>query len=371
VTAPPIHDGAILVVDDTGFDRDLVRSILREAGFTRVETAADGAAALERVRRAPPDMLLLDLVMPAPDGFAVLAALRADSRLARLPVLVLTALDSPDQRDRAFEAGATDFVTKPVEPIELVARVRIQLEYRALAMALQASLDRRRDELDVARETMPDLQPDPGPAMACAAEIGAVLAVRAGQDGMLSGEAWGAVPIEDGVAAYRLVSRDGVVGALALHRLAADTLAEGGDPGTWLGAIGRSVPELLGPGAVVAGTCAQLRRGDASGAVRLAWAAAGRVGAWTGGGTRPLLAAPPVGPLLGSCPADYAAGLVGLAPGALAALGPPSLAPGPAAALLSGGDADRALAGLAGMAARTLGDPMAARASILVLGRRK
>ncbi len=97
---------------------------------------SSGAEALAWLGREVPSLVLLDLVMPPPDGFEVLRALRADPRTAETPVVVLTALDSDDDVVRAFERGADDFVRKPFRPVELVARIRGQLRMREYVEAL-------------------------------------------------------------------------------------------------------------------------------------------------------------------------------------------------------------------------------------------
>ena len=90
-----------------------------------------GAEALAQLERVHPSIVLLDLVMPQPDGYQILRMIRARPETKDLPVVVLTALDAEDEIARAFEAGADDFVRKPFKPVELVARVRGQLRLRA------------------------------------------------------------------------------------------------------------------------------------------------------------------------------------------------------------------------------------------------
>ena len=89
-----------------------------------------GAEALQQIERVHPSIVLLDLVMPPPDGYQILRILRARPETKDLPVVVLTALDAEDEIAKAFEAGADDFVRKPFKPVELVARVRGQLRLR-------------------------------------------------------------------------------------------------------------------------------------------------------------------------------------------------------------------------------------------------
>ncbi len=126
----------LLVVDDTPANLGVVCDALREAGV-RVLLAESGAAARDVLARLTPDLVLLDVMMPGEDGFAVCASLRANPAWRELPVIFLTAVDAPEQKVRAFEAGAVDYVTKPVHVPELVARVRVQLELRAARQALE------------------------------------------------------------------------------------------------------------------------------------------------------------------------------------------------------------------------------------------
>jgi len=127
----------LLVVDDTPASLGVVCDTLRREGI-RVLLAENGAAAREVLARTIPDLVLLDVVMPGEDGFAVCASLRANPAWRSLPVIFLTAVDAAEQKVRAFAAGAVDYVTKPVHVPELAARVRVQLELRAARLALEA-----------------------------------------------------------------------------------------------------------------------------------------------------------------------------------------------------------------------------------------
>ncbi len=126
---------ALLVVDDTPANLGLVCEALRAAGV-RVLLAENGPAARAVLARLTPDLVLLDVMMPGEDGFAVCATFRANPVWRELPVIFLTAIDDPGQKVRAFAAGAVDYVTKPVHVPELVARVRVQLELVAARRTL-------------------------------------------------------------------------------------------------------------------------------------------------------------------------------------------------------------------------------------------
>jgi DNA-binding response OmpR family regulator/DNA-binding CsgD family transcriptional regulator len=126
----------VLVVDDTPAGLGVVCDTLRREG-ARVLLAESGAAARAVLDRTMPDLVLLDVVMPDEDGFALCSALQADPRWRDLPVIFLTSIDAPAQKVRAFAAGAVDYVTKPVHVPELVARVRVQLDLVTARRALE------------------------------------------------------------------------------------------------------------------------------------------------------------------------------------------------------------------------------------------
>lgn len=113
----------ILVVDDDEAQRLLAGASLRQGGFAVVE-AADGAQALAAFQREQPDVVLLDVVMPGLDGFAVCAALRRLPRGQYCPIVMVTGLDDVESIEQAYEAGATDFITKPIQWLILHHRVR-------------------------------------------------------------------------------------------------------------------------------------------------------------------------------------------------------------------------------------------------------
>ncbi|HVR29427.1 MAG TPA: response regulator transcription factor [Thermoanaerobaculia bacterium] len=120
----------ILVVED---DPSLLAGLalnLRKSGY-RIRTAADGAAALASLESERPDLVLLDLMLPGVDGLEILSRIRTTD--ASLPVVVLTALGSEDEKIRGLDVGANDYVTKPFSVAELLARVRAALRARAAA----------------------------------------------------------------------------------------------------------------------------------------------------------------------------------------------------------------------------------------------
>src|SRR5213593_1821049 len=138
----------ILVVDDTAVNVKLLADLLGVKGYA-VVTAASGKDALEKVETEKPDLVLLDVMMPGMTGYEVCRKLRQNPATAMLPVVMVTALDPGQERVKGIEAGADDFLSKPINQPELLARVRSLLRVKTLhdqLSALNRSLEQRVDE---------------------------------------------------------------------------------------------------------------------------------------------------------------------------------------------------------------------------------
>jgi len=112
----------ILIVDDETAGRETLQSILEVDGYSLL-TASGGAEALKLARAAQPDAILLDVMMPGMDGFETCQRIRADANLAEIPIILVTALDDRNSMLSGLEAGADDFISKPVDRYELRARL--------------------------------------------------------------------------------------------------------------------------------------------------------------------------------------------------------------------------------------------------------
>jgi class 3 adenylate cyclase/CheY-like chemotaxis protein len=126
----------VLVVDDTPHNVKLLADLLAVKGY-EVATATNGEEALTKIAAAMPDIVLLDIMMPGLSGYDVCQRLRADPRTALLPVVLVTSLDAQQERIKGIEAGADDFLGKPINQPELFARVRSLLRIKALQDEVQ------------------------------------------------------------------------------------------------------------------------------------------------------------------------------------------------------------------------------------------
>jgi two-component system sensor histidine kinase/response regulator len=141
--------GTILIVDDIPQNLRLLMRMLTSRGH-RVWAASSGAHALSLVEKELPDLILLDIMMPDMDGYAVCRALKADERTQRVPVIFISALDHAFDKVEAFSAGGVDYVTKPFQLEEVLARVEAHLTMRRL----QKSLEQQVAELDAFAHTV-------------------------------------------------------------------------------------------------------------------------------------------------------------------------------------------------------------------------
>jgi two-component system cell cycle sensor histidine kinase/response regulator CckA len=122
--------GRVLIVDDEPHNRELLRIMLAAEGV-EVQTASSGQEALARLAREPAQLVLLDIMMPEMDGYQVLARIKGDPATTSIPVIMVTALDDQNSKMLALKAGAEDFLTKPVDRVELYVRVRNLLRLKA------------------------------------------------------------------------------------------------------------------------------------------------------------------------------------------------------------------------------------------------
>jgi phosphoserine phosphatase RsbU/P len=149
-----LSDSRVLIVDDVKANVDILVGALR--GDYQLSVALGGEQALDVVRRSPPDLILLDIVMPGIDGYEICRRLRASEATRELPIMFLSSLEDVNDKARGFEVGGNDYLTKPFEVLEVKARVRSLLKAKAYAEAVKAAAER---DLRIAREIQTGLLP--------------------------------------------------------------------------------------------------------------------------------------------------------------------------------------------------------------------
>ncbi|MBL8148869.1 MAG: response regulator [Blastocatellia bacterium] len=128
--------GNIFIVDDSINNLTLLEIILKTRGYT-VKKAKSGREALDAIRQEPPDLVMLDIMMPEMDGYDVCRTLKSEELLKDIPIIFISALDDPFDKVKAFEVGGVDYVSKPFHAKEVIARVEVQLKIRLLQKDLE------------------------------------------------------------------------------------------------------------------------------------------------------------------------------------------------------------------------------------------
>jgi len=144
--------GDVLVVDDNRVNVGLLTGILQKRQYT-VRNATEGSKALELLRAAPPEIVLLDIRLPGMDGYEICRQIKADPRTRDIPVIFVSALDDGLDKARAFEVGGVDYVAKPFSAAEVVARVENQLKLSRL----QRQMAQKNTELERANRMLQSL----------------------------------------------------------------------------------------------------------------------------------------------------------------------------------------------------------------------
>jgi len=148
---------SILVVDDNPDNLRLLLGILSNKGY-RVRLTSSGDHAITSIRKEPPDLILLDIIMPGLDGFEVCRRLKLDETTAGIPVIFISALDEISDKSEAFSVGGVDYITKPFNSVEVLARIETHLTIRNLINDLETKnnqLQKALDEIKTLRGIIP------------------------------------------------------------------------------------------------------------------------------------------------------------------------------------------------------------------------
>jgi len=142
--------GLILIVDDIPTNLDVISEALSNAGY-KVAIATSGERALQQVKRRPPDLILLDVMMPGIDGFETCQRLKADAETCNIPIIFMTAMADVDSKIKGFNLGAVDYITKPFQEQEVLVRVKTNLQLRFLTQNLEQQVAQKTAALQAAQ----------------------------------------------------------------------------------------------------------------------------------------------------------------------------------------------------------------------------
>jgi CheY-like chemotaxis protein/DNA-binding CsgD family transcriptional regulator len=164
----------LLIVDDVPANVDVILGFLAGAGY-RVLVSDSGIRALDQLKQNLPNLILLDLVMPGMDGIETCRRIKANAEWNHVPIIMMTAADELTKKLAAFEAGAVDFVTKPVQPEEVQARVQTHLHIRELQEALEQKNQQLAEEIELRLDAEKQLETSLEQALLIANQQGQVL----------------------------------------------------------------------------------------------------------------------------------------------------------------------------------------------------
>lgn len=245
-----LQNASVLVVDDVQVNTKLLASQLKARGYKNILFASNGREAVEITQRARPDLVILDLMMPDMDGFDYCRMIRKDTSFDDMPIIVQTALDQMEYKLNAFNVGASDYLSKPVDGGELEARVRVHLTNKFLIHDLRKYNEQIQHEIQAARGMQDRLMPNEQHIKMCERVFDMKIASHFETSSLLGGDCWGTYPISDGKLAIYMYdfSGHGISSAMnifRMHTIMREHRHVGGDPGTFLTTLNRHLKPLL------------------------------------------------------------------------------------------------------------------------------
>ncbi len=254
-------DARILIVDDNRVGRSILEASLRKAGFRNMRSAEDGTQGLKAAFEWHPDLIVTDLVMPKVDGFDLCRWLRAEPDFKDIPIIAQTAIEEPELRGSAFDAGASDLILKPINGRELVSRVRVHLDRRRLISRLTEYKERMAQELSLAKAMQLSLLPTAPEIEALKRCLPLDLAGYSEPSSGLGGDLWGVETLNGN--RLRLWNADftghGVNSALntfRLHTFLRTSAAPADRPADWLRLVNGFLCDVLPMGQFATMLCA-------------------------------------------------------------------------------------------------------------------
>lgn len=211
----------ILVIEDNLSNQAVLGRLLNVIGITDIAVAADGLEGLHKVLEYKPDLIILDITMPRMNGYEVLHHLKSAPETRDIPVLIQTASDTRETREKTFSAGATDFISKPINPLEFFARVKVHLENRLLVQHLETQLKHIEAELNAAQRMQVGMLPSGDRLLEIREAYRLDIAQHFEPSSALGGDFWQLLPISKTKLGFYICdfSGHGVAAALNTFRL--------------------------------------------------------------------------------------------------------------------------------------------------------
>ncbi len=239
----------MLVVDDNKRSWRLIGAILNAAGINNLEFACDGVEGLEKAAAFKPDIIILDILMPNMDGFEFMRHMRKSTDLGTVPILVQTSLSSSDERNDIYAAGATDMLTKPLNPGELITRVSTHLENRQLTKIHQNQL-RLEAEVNAAKQMQEALLPPPSLFQEVRNRTGVCVDGHFETSSELGGDLWGLHVLGESQTGIFTIDFSGhglgaSLNTFRLHTIMSNLHPEADDPAQYLSVLNEQLKQVL------------------------------------------------------------------------------------------------------------------------------
>jgi sigma-B regulation protein RsbU (phosphoserine phosphatase) len=240
----------LLIVEDDMTNAAILRKHLLGDGYSKLAFATNGKEALDHMHHTLPDMVILDLMMPEMDGFEFLTRMRENPLWANIPIIVQTAIENGHSKIRAFEMGASDYVEKPVNVPELLARIRVHLLNKLLLEEITERQEKMHIEMRAAQMMQERIMPSGEQMLATEETYKLHIARHFETSSVMGGDCWGLQPL----TATRLgiymfdFSGHGMTAAMnvfRMHTLMQELLHLGNDAGGYLTALNEHIHPLL------------------------------------------------------------------------------------------------------------------------------
>lgn len=248
-----LDNSKILIIEDDYISRLVIKEIFKELGFAFVEDVENGQIGFEVAKKIKPDLIIMDVQMPEMDGITCCQLIRNTDDISDTAILVQTALNETDDKARVFEAGADDYISKPIDPYEITARSILHLERLMMLKKLKSYHERVRSELDMARQTQSVLLPDEQEILKLSKDYNIEMKSYFKTSSELGGDFWGMQSLSSQkLALYQVdFTGHGVNAALntfRLHALMHNNLTVTDQPGAYLTYLNAILAPLLPTG---------------------------------------------------------------------------------------------------------------------------